>query len=110
MTGTDGDSDAGAGTQSGTEDGPGTRRATIRTRLDDADTVAAAVRPDNTPEIDTRVESGEESGPDAVVTTVSRETTGGLQTTVDDYVVNLTVARRVVQTAKRHAVTDTHQL
>ncbi|USZ75536.1 KEOPS complex Pcc1-like subunit [Halorussus vallis] len=84
------------------------RSARIRTELDRADVVAAAVRPDNTPEIDTRVEAGE-SSPDAVVTTVERETTGGLQTTVDDYVVNLTVARKVVQAADRHANTDTHQ-
>ncbi|WP_132057578.1 KEOPS complex subunit Pcc1 [Halorussus amylolyticus] len=73
------------------------RTATIRTELDDAETLAAAVRPDNTPEIDTRVEDG------AIVTTVERETTGGLQSTVDDYVVNLSVAQKVVQVANRHA-------
>jgi len=80
------------------------RTATIRTELAEAETIAAAVRPDNTPEIDTRVEDGgdaDEAG--AVVTTVERETTGGLRTTVDDYVVNLGVAQRVVQVAERHA-------
>lgn len=92
----------------------GTRTATIRTELDDAEIVAASVRPDNTPQIDTRVEHGNDGRADAttdrrpdgvgtVVTTVERETTGGLRTTVDDYVVNLAVARKVVQAAKRHA-------
>ncbi|USZ68812.1 KEOPS complex Pcc1-like subunit [Halorussus salilacus] len=82
-----------------------TRTATIRTEHDDAEIVAASVRPDNTPQIDTRVER--ESGVERVVTTVERETTGGLRTTVDDYVVNLAVAQEVVQTAKRHADTTT---
>ncbi|WP_134671994.1 KEOPS complex subunit Pcc1 [Halorussus marinus] len=81
------------------------RTATIRTELDDAETIAAAVRPDNTSEIDTRVDetSGGADADGVVVTTVERETTGGLRTTADDYVVNLAVAKRVVQAAKRHA-------
>lgn len=66
------------------------RRATITTRHDDARLVAAALEPDNTPEMQTRV-SGE-----TVVTTIERETTGGLQSTVDDYVVNLSVADRTM--------------
>ncbi|UPV73604.1 KEOPS complex Pcc1-like subunit [Halorussus limi] len=83
------------------------RSATVRTELDDAEILAASVRPDNTSEIDTRVET-DDSGVDGdaedagtVVTTVERETTGGLRTTVDDYVVNLAVAQRVVQAGKR---------
>ena len=83
-----------------------TRSATLRTTLADADVVAAAVRPDNTPQIDTRVER-EADGPDVVVTTIERSTTGGLRTTVDDYAVNLAVARDVVQHANRHADTQT---
>lgn len=80
------------------------RSATIRTELDDADIVAASVRPDNTPEIDTRVERGSgDGGDDAIVTAVERETTGGLRTTVDDYVVNLAVARQVAQAGNRFA-------
>ncbi|WP_135807279.1 KEOPS complex subunit Pcc1 [Halorussus marinus] len=79
------------------------RTATIRTELDDAETIAAAVRPDNTSEIDTRVDETSGDADGVVVTTVERETTGGLRTTVDDYVVNLAVAKRVVQAAKRHA-------
>lgn len=70
------------------------RRARIRTEHGDAAVVAAALRPDNTGSIRTRVEGG------AVVTDVARETTGGLQATVDDYVVNLTVAETVAQTAR----------
>ena len=67
------------------------KRATVRTRHDDPEVVAAAIIPDNTPEMDTRVEDG------SVVTTVERETTGGLQSTVDDYVVNLSVADRTAR-------------
>jgi hypothetical protein len=65
------------------------RRATIRTTHEDAETaraLASAVTPDNTDEMDTQVADG------TVETTISRETTGGLHATVDDYVVNLTVA------------------
>jgi hypothetical protein len=62
------------------------RRARIRTRVAHPETVAAALRPDNTPEMETRVEDG------AVVTTIERDTTGGLRTTADDYVTNLQVA------------------
>jgi hypothetical protein len=65
------------------------KRATIRTSHDDPDLVARALRPDNTPEMETRVRDGR------VETTIERETTGGLRTTVDDYVVNLTVAAEV---------------
>jgi len=76
------------------------RRATIRTDLADADAIAAALSPDNTSEMSTHVEDG------AVVTTVERETTGGLQSTIDDYVVNLSVAEQVVQTANRNNQTN----
>jgi len=47
------------------------------------------VRPDNTDEMTTRVEG------DAVVTTVERDSTSGLQATVDDYVVNIRVAAQL---------------
>jgi len=76
------------------------RRATLRTELADADAIAAALAPDNTPEMSTQVEDG------TVVTTIERETTGGLQSTIDDYVVNLSVAEQVVQTANRHNQTN----
>lgn len=77
------------------------RRATIRTTHDEPGTVAAAVAPDNTDEMDTRVED------DRVVTEIERATTGSLASTVDDYVVNLSVAERAVdstdQTDEQHA-------
>ena len=73
------------------------RRAEIRTELDHADVVAAAVTPDDTDQMDTRVEGG------AIVTTIERGTTGGLRSTVDDYVVNVDVADRTVRNANRHS-------
>ncbi|WP_251331086.1 KEOPS complex subunit Pcc1 [Haloplanus pelagicus] len=72
------------------------RRACVETTHDDASTVAAALRPDNTPSMATDVAD------DVVRTTVERETVGGLQSTVDDYVVNLTVAETVARTAREH--------
>lgn len=78
-----------------------TRRATLRTAVAAPETVAAALRPDNTAEMVTRVDG------DAVVTEIERDSTGGLRTTVDDYVVNLAVAQDVVQAAERHADTQT---
>jgi hypothetical protein len=76
--------------------GAETRRATLRTSHDAPEVVAAALEPDDTDEMTTRVEDGQ------VVTTVVRPTTGGLRTTVDDYVVNCSVADRTVQHADRH--------
>ncbi|MFC7177491.1 KEOPS complex subunit Pcc1 [Halosegnis marinus] len=67
------------------------RRATFRTEHDDAALVAAAVAPDNTPEVETTVEGS------TVVTTIERETTGGLRATADDYVSNLAVAQRITE-------------
>lgn len=67
------------------------RRATIGTDVATPEVVAAAVRPDNTPQMSTRVEDGR------VVTTLERESTSGLRSTADDYVVNVTVAVEVVQ-------------
>jgi len=72
------------------------RRASIETTHDDAATVAAALRPDNTPSMSTRADD------DVVRTTIERDTTGGLGSTVDDYVVNLTVAETVARTAREH--------
>jgi hypothetical protein len=64
-------------------------RATVSTTHADAATVAAALEPDNTDEMRTRVEDVR------VVTTVGRDSPGGLRSTVDDYVVNLGVADRI---------------
>jgi len=76
------------------------KRARVETTHDDATTVAAALRPDNTPSMSTDVVD------DVVHTTVERETVGSLQSTVDDYVVNLTVAETVARTAREH---DNHE-
>ncbi|WP_299331701.1 KEOPS complex subunit Pcc1 [Haloplanus sp.] len=72
------------------------RRACVETTHDDAATIAAALRPDNTPSLSTSVTD------DVVRTTVDRRTSGGLGSTVDDYVVNLTVAETVARTAREH--------
>ncbi|RQG98180.1 KEOPS complex subunit Pcc1 [Natrarchaeobius oligotrophus] len=74
------------------------RRATIRTIHDDPELVARALGPDNTDEMETVVESAEERASDdderggEVVTRIERDSTTGLHSTVDDYVVNLAVA------------------
>lgn len=70
------------------------KRAVIRTRLAHAGLVAAAIEPDDTPEMATTVEGS------VVETIVERETTGGLRTTVDDYARNLAVAARLVRTVR----------
>jgi hypothetical protein len=70
------------------------RRVELRTEHGtDATAIARAVRPDNTDRIETAVEDG------TVVTTIQRESTGGLQATVDDYVVNLRTAAQLTDTA-----------
>jgi len=80
------------------------RRARVRTTHADAATaraVAAALGPDNTDEMDTVVDDAR------VTTTIHRSSTGGLQATVDDYVVNLQVATRLASTDTRDI--DTQQ-
>lgn len=74
-----------------------TAQATIRTMHDRPGVVAAALRPDNTDEMTTCVEANGD-GSRAVVTTIERDSTGGLRTTVDDYVTNLAVAQRLIDT------------
>jgi hypothetical protein len=70
------------------------RSARIVTDHGDEETavaVARSVRPDNTAELTTREEGA------TVVTTITRGTTGGLQSTVDDYVVNVAVAAQLLE-------------
>jgi hypothetical protein len=67
-------------------------RITIRTEHERPELVAAALDPDNTDEMSTRVEAG------AVVTTIERGSTSSLRTTADDYVANLTGAQRTTDT------------
>lgn len=89
------------------------KRATLRTRHDAPAVVARAVRPDNTDAIETTVADGdadERPGADGaagghVVTRIERPTTGGLRSTVDDYVVNLRVAERVAASARGEPAT-----
>jgi len=89
------------------------KRATLRTRHDAPAVVARAVRPDNTDAMETTVAEGapgERPGADGsagghVVARIERPTTGGLRSTVDDYVVNLRVAERVAATARGEPAT-----
>jgi tRNA threonylcarbamoyladenosine modification (KEOPS) complex Pcc1 subunit len=81
-----------------------TRTATVRTDVADPEAVARSVRPDNTTEMETRVERDGDGG--SVVTRIERDDTAGLASTLDDYVVNVTVATEVAQHARRHT---THQ-
>lgn len=82
----------------GTDDPAGdgardTRRARVETDHGDSETarrLARALRPDNTAAMDTRVEGSR------VVTTIRRATIGSLQSTADDYVVNLQTGAQVV--------------
>lgn len=78
-----------------------TRQATIRTAVDHPAETASALRPDNTAEMRTWIEDG------AVVAEIERDSTGGLRSSLDDYVVNLSVAVEVAQLANRHTNTDT---
>ncbi|RJT03875.1 KEOPS complex subunit Pcc1 [Halococcus sp. IIIV-5B] len=78
------------------------KRARVRTRSVAPETVAAALVPDNTPEMHTGVDG------EVVATTLERETVGGLRATLDDYTVNLSVAERVVQAAQ-DGTNDTNQ-
>lgn len=84
-----------------------TRTATIRTAVSDPETVASSLRPDNTDSMTTTVERTAE-GSKRVVTTIERDLTSGLRSTLDDYVVNCAVADEVVQLAERHTTT-THE-
>ena len=84
--------DEGSTGDAGTDEEAATRRATITTTHGDAaaaERVAAALDPDNTAEMATRTDG------DRVVTTARRNSTGSLRSTVDDYVVNATVADRL---------------
>lgn len=60
--------------------------ATIRTEHDHPEVVAAAIEPDNTPEMSTTVEGA------AVMTHIERTTAGGLRATITDYLRGISVA------------------
>ncbi|MFC5279615.1 KEOPS complex subunit Pcc1 [Halorubrum rubrum] len=78
----------------------GSRTAAVRTTHADADLVAAALAPDDTDSMAVRVDG------DAIDCRIERPTTGGLRSTVDDYVVNLRVAERIVERAREHRTAD----
>ena len=79
------------------------RFARIETAHEDAAVVAAAIAPDNTADVETETDDTETNDTGGVVrTSIRRETTGGLQSTVDDYVVNLIVAARLSGIAAGH--------
>ena len=102
MVGSDDDADRVAA-----ERPAGSRIATVHTDHGTATRarwVATAVAPDNTASMTTTVAST------GVRTDIDRETTGGLQATLDDYLVNLAVAAAVLETvdsAPSRSRTDT---
>jgi hypothetical protein len=94
---TDADTDADAADADADTDADAARTARVETRHDAPGLVAGAIRPDNTESMRTTVHG------DRVRTTIERETTGGLGSSVDDYVVNLRVADRIVGDARARA-------
>lgn len=66
------------------------KRAVVRTTHDDPGLVAAALAPDDTTEMETTVSGS------TLIMSVERATTGGLRSTTDDYVSNLTVAQQIL--------------
>jgi len=81
--------------------------ATVRTTVSAPEAVAAALRPDNTDAMSTTV-GRTADGTVQVVTRIDRDTTGGLRSSLDDYVVNCAVADELVQLAD-HYSTATHE-
>lgn len=70
-----------------------TRRARIETTHSDDATarlLARAIRPDNTAEMETNAVDNR------LVTTIARDSTGGLHSSIDDYVVNLHLAEQLL--------------
>lgn len=93
-------------TTNGTNPHPSERRVRIESTYDDATTaarIASAIQPDNTPEMRTSVDGA------AVVTEITRSTTGGLQATVDDYVVNLQLAAQLTNQRGDDTSPDTNR-
>lgn len=79
------------------------RRARITSSHGDHETatqVAAALSPDNTAEMETTV-TGQQ-----VVTTITRDATGSLQSTADDYVVNLQLAAQLATQDRASSTSD----
>ncbi|MFB6112201.1 MAG: KEOPS complex subunit Pcc1 [Halobacteriaceae archaeon] len=68
--------------------------ATVCTQVAQPESVMRAVQPDNTAEMQTRLEG------DVVRMTVSRSSIGGLRSTLTDYIANLQVAATVARAAR----------
>lgn len=81
-----------------------THEVTVRTTHARPEIVAAAVAPDNTDEMSTRVSDDGRQ----VLTTIERDSAGGLRTTADDYVSNLTVAQQLIETTTEPHTTTEH--
>lgn len=73
------------------------REAVLETPVDRPAIVAQALRPDHTDDMTTVVVDG------MLRTEIRRASTGSLQATTDDYVVNLTVATQVDEIVDEHA-------
>lgn len=85
---------------------PRSRQARIETEFEDsgaARQVASALEPDNTAEMETRVDGS------TVRTEITRPSTGSLQSTADDYVVNLEVAAQLTAQDGDSSTTETTQ-
>jgi len=81
------------------------RRARIETVHGDSETaerVARALTPDNTAEMTTRAEG------QRVVTTIARPSTGGLHSTVEDYIVGLQVSAQLATQDRDPSTDDTN--
>ncbi len=63
-------------------------RITVDTFHSDPARIARSIRPDHTEDVRTRIDG------EHVVTTIEREAIGSAHATLDDYLVNLQVARR----------------
>lgn len=72
------------------------RSATLRSEVAHAGTAAAALSPDDTDDVDTRVDDG------AAIVEIERPTTSSLVATIDDAVVALDVALDVAAIADEH--------
>lgn len=91
-------------TVTATTEQSGSRRAQIVTAHEGPVTarqIAESLIPDNTDEMATTVEN------EQVLTTITRETTGGLHATVDDYLVNLRVAAQLITEDAESSTTTT---
>lgn len=83
-----------------------TRQARIETNHDDAEDarqIARSIAPDNTAEMATRSDGS------AIVTEITRETTGGLHANVDDYIKNLTLAAQLVTQDREPSTTISYE-